>query len=121
MSSRPTWRRGVRLRYPAIGGQDMGRVEFCGEVYRLSDTHPFRVGREGDLALDDNPYLHRNFLAVTRRDGLWWLDNVGSRISATVSDADGRLQAWVAPGAAIPLVVAHTLVRFTAGPTMYEF
>jgi hypothetical protein len=99
----------------------MDSVEFCGESLPLSGTTPFRVGREGDLALDDNPYLHRNFLTLDRRHGLWWLTNIGSRVSATVSDPDGRLQAWVAPGAAIPLVMKRTMVRFTAGPTTYEF
>jgi len=99
----------------------MGRVEFCGEVLALAEDRPFLVGREGDLALDDNPYLHRTFLAITRRRDLWWLDNIGSRIPATISDADGRLQAWLAPGAALPLVFTRTIVRFAAGPTTYEF
>jgi hypothetical protein len=99
----------------------MGRIDFCGEEFVLPGDRPFRVGREGDLALDDNKYLHRHFLTIGRRGGLWWLENVGTRISATVSDPDGRLQAWVAPGAAIPLVFERTIVRFTAGPTTYEF
>lgn len=99
----------------------MGSVEFCGETFTLPEDRPFRVGREGDLALDDNRHLHRNFLAVNLRNGLWWLDNVGSRISATVSDEEGRHQAWVAPGTAIPLVFPRTVVRFTAGPTTYDF
>ena len=55
----------------------MGSVEFCGEMFILPDDRPFRVGREGDLALDDNRHLHRNFLAVNLRNGLWWLDNDG--------------------------------------------
>ena len=41
-------------------------------------------------------------------------------ISATVADATGGMQAWLAPGARIPLVFSQTNVVFTAGPTTYE-
>ena len=33
----------------------------------------------------------------------------------------GRLEAFLAPGAVLPLVFDDTVVRFTAGPTTYEF
>ena len=98
----------------------MSLVEFCGERYPLVDADAFRIGREGDLAFDDNPYLHRRFLVITRQGELWWLNNVGNRIPATVSDPDGRMQAWLAPGAGLPLVFERTLVLFTAGPTTYD-
>jgi hypothetical protein len=99
----------------------MAHVDFCGEIMPLDPGLPFVVGREGDLAFDDNPYLHRRFLVLDQRDGFWWLHNAGNRISATVSDLDGRMQAWLAPSAAMPLVFAHTVVLFNAGPTTYEF
>ncbi|UFU01739.1 hypothetical protein LQF12_09405 [Ruania suaedae] len=96
------------------------QVEFCGEWFDVSEGQTFQIGREGDLEIDDNPYLHRRFLTISRHDDLWWLENVGSRISATVADSDGNMQAWLAPGARLPLVFAHTSVLFTAGPTTYE-
>ncbi|ACQ80014.1 conserved hypothetical protein [Beutenbergia cavernae DSM 12333] len=96
------------------------QLEFCGEWFTLDEAEPFTIGREGDLEIDDNPYLHRRFLRLVHRDGLWWLENVGSRISATVADPGGNVQAWVAPGARLPLVFARTTVLFTAGPTTYE-
>lgn len=96
------------------------QVEFCGEWYDLDESNPFQIGREGDLEVDENPYLHRRFLTINYHDGLWWLENVGSRLSATVSDGEGNVQAWLAPGARLPLVFAHTTVLFTAGPTTYE-
>ncbi len=96
-------------------------VEFCGERYDVGAGSTFVIGREGDLTIDDNPYLHRQFLAIAGQDGLHWLANVGSQLTATVSDADARLQAWLAPGAQLPLVFERTVVRFTAGPTVYEF
>jgi len=106
---------------PSTGNDDPGlRVEFAGEQFTAVPGREFLIGREGDLALDDNPYLHRSFLRLDHRGGLWWLDNVGSRISATISDPDGRMQAWLAPDAGLPVIFARTTVIFTAGPTTYE-
>lgn len=96
-------------------------VDFCGELYRPDPAGVFGIGREGDLEVDDNPYLHRRFLEISHVDGIWWLSNVGSLLSATVADVSGGLQAWVVPGARIPLVFGHTNVIFTAGSTTYEF
>lgn len=96
-------------------------IDFCGEWYEPLEEEIFRIGREGDLEIDDNPYLHRKFLEISRYDGIWWLTNAGSMLSATVADAAGGMQAWMAPGARIPLVFGHTNVIFTAGPTTYEF
>lgn len=95
-------------------------VEFCGEWTELDPSTPFTIGRGGDLQIDDNPYLHRHFLQVDHHDGLWWLTNTGSQLSATVSDSAGTVQAFLAPGARLPLVFAATTVLFTAGPTTYE-
>jgi hypothetical protein len=97
------------------------RVEFCGETYDANDNERLVIGREGNIVVDDNPYLHRRFLEISPAEGLWWLANVGSQLTATVADEQGLLQAWLAPGAQIPLVFAKTIVWFTAGPTTYEF
>jgi hypothetical protein len=96
-------------------------VDFCGEIYAVTDAKPLLIGRDGELAIDDNPYLHRRFLEVSVVGDLCWLANLGSQLSATVADDAGRMQAWLAPGARLPLVFAKTNVWFTAGPTTYEF
>ena len=95
-------------------------VSFCGEQYVVLSDSPFVIGREGDLAIDDNPFLHRQFLQLSHHDSLWWLANVGNQLSATIADAQGSMQAWLASGARVPLVFDRTLVWFTAGPTTYE-
>jgi hypothetical protein len=95
-------------------------VEFCGEWTELDPATVFTIGRDGDLQIDDNPYLHRYFLQVSQADGMWWLANAGSQLSATVSSGGGAVQAFLAPGARLPLVFAETTVLFTAGPTTYE-
>jgi len=99
---------------------DRVTVEFAGDFYHVFPGETFTLGREGTLAIDDNPFLHRHFLRLHRSDTLWWLVNVGTRLTATVTDGAGRVQAWLAPGARLPVVFHATSVIFTAGPTTYE-
>lgn len=97
-------------------------VEFCGEWFRVEDGEELTIGREADLNIDeDNHFLHRRFLTIVQVDSMWWLVNIGSRLSATITDGSGSMQAWLAPGARIPLVFDVTKVVFTAGPTTYDF
>lgn len=96
-------------------------IEFCGEHYTVEAPKDFFVGREGDLTIDDNPYLHRQFLRIYEDFGMWWLANVGNLLSATVSDPTGTVQAWLAPGARLPLVFQIMHVMFSAGSTTYDF
>lgn len=95
-------------------------VDYCGEIHEVAPDQPVCIGREGDLVIDDNPYLHRRFLEFAYVDGLLWLSNVGSALAATVADEHGLVQTWLSPGARVPLVFAQNVVWFTAGPTTYE-
>ncbi|AWB89663.1 hypothetical protein [Homoserinimonas hongtaonis] len=97
------------------------KIEFCGEWYDVEHPNDFHVGRESDLVIDDNPYLHRRFLRIYEEFGMWWLGNVGNLLAATVSDATGQVQAWLAPGARLPIVFPQLNVLFSAGSTTYEF
>jgi hypothetical protein len=97
------------------------KVLFCGEEFLAATGRHLTIGRTGDVEIDDNPYLHRRFLAVIQEGGLWWLANVGSTLTATVADDKGLFQAWLSPGARIPLAFNRILVWFTAGPTTYDF
>lgn len=96
-------------------------VEFCGEEFIAPKDRPLSIGRSGDVEIDDNPYLHRTFLQVVHDGGLWWLANVGSTLTATVADQKGLFQAWLSPGARVPLALERFTVWFTAGPTTYDF
>lgn len=96
-------------------------VEYCGTWTTIDpDAAAFSIGRDADLDLDDNPYLHRRFLELRHDRGLWWIANVGDQLAATITDGDGRVQTWLAPGATVPIVFPSTEIRFTAGPTTYE-
>lgn len=95
-------------------------IDCAGHRVVASQDSLTTIGRDGDFVVDDNPFLHRRFMTVAHRDAVWILANVGSQLAATVSDSDGRLEAFLAPGAAMPIVFRRTLVRFTAGSTTYE-
>lgn len=97
------------------------KIEFCGEWYEVAQPNDFHIGRESDLVIDENPYLHRRFLRIYEDFGMWWLANVGNLLSATVTDATGQVQAWLAPGARLPIVFPQMQVLFSAGSTTYEF
>lgn len=97
-------------------------VEFCGEEHVLADGGSVSVGRVADIVVDeDNRFLHRRFLEVHLRDRFCWLVNTGSQLTATVVEDTSRLQAWLPPGSRLPLVGERYHVRFSAGPTTYEF
>ena len=112
---------GETVMHTSDGSERRPEIEFCGAVMRV-DREPFTVGRGADLVVDaDNRFLHRQFLSLSSSQGVWLLANVGTQLSATVADPDGRLEAYLSPGAVLPLVFDETIVRFTAGPTSYEF
>ncbi|ARD42390.1 hypothetical protein [Actinomyces gaoshouyii] len=95
-------------------------LDFSGEVHRIAPNETFVIGRGGDLDIDDNPYLHRRFIVLARENGLWWIANEGSRLSATLTDGDGLVQSRLAPGARMPLVFPRVILTFSAGSTAYE-
>lgn len=95
-------------------------VEYCGELATVEEGERFTIGRTGDLAVDDNPYLHRSFLELRSENGVWLVANVGKQLSATIGDERGHFTAHLAPGGVLPLVFDRTYVRFGAGPTTYE-
>ncbi|WOC14245.1 hypothetical protein [Gordonia sp. MP11Mi] len=103
-----------------LAGNGTTFVEFVGERYQVIPGQPFYIGREATLTVDDNPYLHRRFLLLHDENGMWWLTNLGTHLSATVTAADLGFSATLGPGARMPLVFGRTSIVFSAGPTTYE-
>ena len=99
---------------------NMLTIDFAGEIFTVRPGEGFTIGRDGDLAIDDNPYLHRIFLTMEHREGLWWVCNVGSRLAANLTDGSGIMRSSLAPGARTPLVFPQSSLTFTAGSTAYE-
>ena len=93
-------------------------VEFCGEEFVAAQDRPLTIGRVADVEIDYNPYLHRVFLQLHREHELWWLSNVGSTLTATVADKKGLFQAWLSPGARIPLALFQESECLTQSPAL---
>jgi hypothetical protein len=95
-------------------------VDFCGEERVLAPGMSMSFGRAGDLVIDTNMYLHRLLGRFIERDGVWWLDNLGSRTPVVVRDANGPSSAIVSAGGSHALTHGEFVVSFSAGPSHYE-
>ena len=96
-------------------------VEFIGEEYPVETTDQFSFGRNGDLEIDANPYLHRRLGLFAHDAELGWtLYNVGSAIAMDLADASSTSRMTVAPGSSVALSYEECTLSFTAGPSTYE-
>jgi hypothetical protein len=91
-------------------------VCFIGETYTPESQLTF--GRQADLSLDENSYLHRQAGRFRLRNSTWWLENLGSRLRLNMVSSDGSLLD-LQPGASSPLLAPGGEVSVTAGPTRY--
>ncbi len=95
-------------------------VDYCGSITKLHPGDTLEFGRNAQLDIDDNKFLHRRLGTFFDRDGSWWLANVGRSIAISVHDRNSRSEATVAPGTEFLMVYQEAVVRFAAGPTTYE-
>ncbi|MCR2826673.1 hypothetical protein NQ160_14215 [Microbacterium sp. zg.Y909] len=95
-------------------------IEFCGEWHHPTPGTTFSVGRDADLTVDTNQYLHRRLLAFDADGDLWWMSNIGQSISVSIATPDGAYQAVLGAGARVPLVFPEVTVMFSAGAYTYE-
>lgn len=107
-------------RTPGHGPTPAWTVECAGDARRVPHDRALLVGRAGDLAIDDNPHLHRRLLEVVAAGDVAWLANVGGRIPVAVSDDAGLVRATLAPGGRLAVPAAGSRVTFAAGSTRYE-
>ncbi len=95
-------------------------LEFIDETHIIDRDGELTFGRQGDVVIDDNKYLHRILGRIVYRDGTWWLGNVGTAIAMQVADGDGQSYTRLAPGASVPIAFPWTKVTFEAGGASYE-
>lgn len=86
----------------------------------LEPDQDMTFGRSGDLVVDDNRFMHRVVGRFVCREGVWWLQNLGTRGRLELLDAQSGTLLELAPGQQLPIVACDFVVRFTAGPTSYE-
>ena len=68
---------------------EFATVDFCGELHQIDVGQSLTFGRAADLVIDDNQFLHRQVRQLAHRSGLWWLDNIGTRIPLGVLLVNG--------------------------------
>ena len=95
-------------------------IDFLGECRRLLPGASLMFGRRADLSIDDNPYLHRVVGRFVHRQGLWWLQNQGAKMSLELRDQSSSSRLSLAPGQQVAIVYRQFSISFTAGPTTYE-
>lgn len=95
-------------------------VDFCGEIHTVSPGEDLTFGREADLSVDDNPYLHRMLGRFEQSGSHWWVANIGSRIELNLFDRRTRASAVITPGTSQALTGADMVLRFVAGRHSYE-
>lgn len=95
-------------------------VDFAGESHELTAGDDLSFGRAADLVLDDNRFMHRVVGRFVCREGVWWLQNLGTRSRLELLDVQSGTLLEMAPGQQLPIVAVDFVVRFTAGPTGYE-
>ncbi len=97
------------------------RVEFCDSWTDVPEQGRFSIGRDAVLVVDEeNLHLHRRVAELYWDAPLWWLANVGSRLTITIAEHDSRVHAFLQPGSRLPVVFESTSLRFSAGQTSYE-
>lgn len=96
-------------------------VEFVGEEYEVQPEDQFTFGRNGDLEIDTNPYLHRRLGVFAYDQELGWnLFNVGSSIAIELTDTSSTSRMTVAPGSSVAMSFEESILTFSAGPSTYE-
>jgi len=100
-------------------GSDL-TVSFLDQVRVVHPSGELVFGRGVELDIDDNALLHRTVGRFLHRDGIWWLQNLGTRIELSVSSTSSRWSTLLPPGTQTALVMPVSIVRFGAGAARYE-
>jgi len=95
-------------------------VVFVGQEMTLEPGSDLTFGRDADLVIDNNEYLHRQLGLFSFHEGAWHLHNIGSAISIEVLDSDSANHLSVTPGTAVRLPFGEGLLQFKAGRAQYQ-
>ena len=95
-------------------------VEYISERYKLAPGQILEFGRDAELSMDSNKYLHRRLGRFEYRNNMWFLLNIGRSLHLNVLDIGTQSQAVIAPGREFAFTFSPAYVRFRAGRTTYE-
>lgn len=94
-------------------------VRYQGAETVVRSDEGLSFGREADLIIDSNPYLHRCLGLLSRVEGVWVLANVGSTLSMRVCSSSLAVTD-LAPGSSSALTDSAYVVTFSVGRIDYE-
>ena len=95
-------------------------LDYLGEIRELAPGTDLTFGRAADLVMDETHFMHRVVGRFVAREGIWWLQNLGTRSRLQMLDNTSGTLLELAPGQQLPVVATDFTVRFSAGPTNYE-
>ena len=95
-------------------------IDYAGETYRIEPDRSLEFGRNAELDIDSNQYLHRHLGRFEHRNDIWFLSNIGRSLHITVLDPQTQSQAIVAPGREYALTYTPAHIRFRAGRVTYQ-
>lgn len=96
------------------------RIHFIEETYEVDPGDTLSFGREADVIIDENEYLHRVAGEFRYESGGWTLDNLGTRIVLFLHGKGKAIPTTLPPGQQARLIDDEWCVKFQAGPTKYE-
>jgi len=102
------------------GANNELEVDFVGEVHRLGPGEMLTFGRNADLVLDANPFMHRVVGRFSCRQGVWWLENLGRTARIDLCDELHGIVHPVVAGSQVSITHRVFSVAFGAGPTSYR-
>ena len=95
-------------------------VDFCGDTRVVNPGEQLTFGRQADLVIDDNRFLHRVVGRFHFHTGSWWIDNIGSQISIVVADRATTSHLRLAPQSTSSLTFRDSVAQFSAAQARYE-
>jgi hypothetical protein len=96
------------------------RVAIEGESYERGPGESLSFGRNADLVVDTNRFLHRKLGVFSWDRERWWIANVGTTIGIEIVDVESPSSLTLAPGSSAPVPFVVNRVRFSAGQVAYE-
>lgn len=96
------------------------RIAIEGEEYHRRPGESLSFGRNADLVVDTNRFLHRKLGIFSWDRERWWIANIGSTIGIEIVDMESPSSLTLAPGSSAPVPFVINRVRFSAGRMAYE-
>jgi hypothetical protein len=90
------------------------------DVHTIGPGETLTFGRQADLVVDTNRFMHRIVGRIVHRQGLWWIQNHCATIRLLVGNEDSTSAMVIAAGDQSPVLPTKFTIGFAAGTSSYE-